>query len=214
MITLNELSSRIANITGKVHDHGLRERVKAAFKDVFAARIRQSIAKSGIDSLLILPVSIPVVLDNDKSTVEFSVYKTTGDVPTPLRFNNDAPFIYVGVEKPIDDLVPFSFKTEFDIKLSSKRKMGGLFRYYTFMNNTVRLYLSNHYDVYSMDKSDVRKAVLASIYESPEEVAKFYTTDDVGDYPIPYPRDMVESILLEILKTEFNYIPQDIEVKS
>jgi len=61
MITLNELSSRVANILGKPTDHAIRERAKAAFKDVFAARIRQTVERGGIDSILLTTVEIPVV---------------------------------------------------------------------------------------------------------------------------------------------------------
>lgn len=214
MITFNELSSRVANTLGRVNDHALRERAKAAFKDAFATRIRQSISRSGIDPHLLLSVSIPVVEDSEKSTSEFTVYKTTVSVPTPLRFNNDAPFIYVGVKKPTDDLVPFSYRNEMEIKASLKKKLGGLFRYYTYEGSTVRLYIKSTFQIYSLDISEVEYAVLSSVYESPEEVAAFYTKDDVGDYPIPYPRDMIESILQEILKTEFGYNTQDNEIKS
>ena len=214
MITLNELSSRIANILGRVNDHALRERAKAAFKDVFATRIRQSVGKNGIDSLLLLSVNIPLVLDTDKSVKDFTIFKTSSIVPVPVRFPNDAPFVYVGINKPTDDSIPFSFRNELEINLSSKKRLGGLLRYYTYDNYILRLYLQSKFDIYSLDMSDVKSAVITSVYESPEEVAEYYTSGDVGDYPIPYPRDMIESILQEILKTEFNYNTPDIEIKS
>jgi len=131
-----------------------------------------------------------------------------------LRFKNDAPFTYVGVKKPSDDLVPFSFRDEIEIRASVKRKLGGLDRYYTHEASTVRLYIKSVFGVYSLDVSNVTHAVLTTIYESPEEVVAFYTSSDANDYPIPYPRDMMESILQEILKTEFGYNVQETEVKS
>jgi hypothetical protein len=214
MITFNELSSRVANTLGRVNDHALRERAKAAFKDAFATRIRQTTARGGIDSILLLSVTIPIILDTEKSISKFKVYKTTTPVPTPLRFNNDAPFTYVGINKPTDDLVPFSFRSEMEIRASLKKKLDGLFRYYTYASSTIRLYLKSSFQVYTVDLSDVQSVYLTTMYEDLEEVASFYTRDDVGDYPIPYPRDMIESILQEILKTEFNYNTQDNEVKS
>ena len=219
MPTLNQYGSRIANILGKPNDHVIRERGKDAFKAVFANRIRQSIAKNGIDELLILSCSIPVTEDSSATMRNFAVFKTSSKVPVPMRFHSDAPFTYIGVKREknsdmVDDGIPFSHRLPLEIKLSDRGDLSGFKRYYTYSNGILSLYMTKQYDVLTQDLSVVKEAVISSIFENPEEVITYYSDDDANDVELPFPNDMLESILLEVLKTEFNYNTPDVEVKS
>ena len=199
MASLNSYGSRIANIFGRQSDHAFIERAKDAFKAGFANRIRQSVSKNGIDDLLTLTCTIPLI-DNAASTLRnFKSFKTSKPVPFPIRFQNDAPFTFVGVVKESDEFIP---------------SLGGFYRYYTFINGIVSLYMTIDYASLHHDLSKVKDVTISSIFENPEEVIAYYSNEDSQDVELPFPNDMLESILLEILKTEFGYVAPENEIKA
>ena len=209
MATLNEYASRIVGITGRPSDHAMRERVKAAFKSVFASRIRQTIAKNGIDDSLILTLELPIETDPSIYIKDFKIFRATVPVPTPLRFANDSPFVFVGVV----DGEPFNIKTLLEIKLSRRFDNKGFSKYYTFDNNLIKLFIKTKYKKFELKDTNYTKVILGTIFENPEEVIGYYTSDDSQDIELPFPSDMLESVILEVLKTEFNIIPPETEVK-
>lgn len=216
MSTLNIYASRIANILGKSDDRAVKARAKDAIKNVFAARIRQSVAKNGIDDGMILTCKIPVVVDNAEKINNFIVFKTTEPVPIPVRFNNDSPFTYVGLKfkNKADDGIPCSFKSKLEVKLAADKNIGGFNRFFNYEHKSLVLYLRNSY--LQLDKSfdELEAVIVSSIFENPEEVISFYTNGDSHDFVLPFPSDMLESIILEVLKTEFNYNVVEPEIKA
>lgn len=214
MASLNSYGSRIANIFGRQSDHAFIERAKDAFKAGFANRIRQSVSKNGIDDLLTLTCTIPLI-DNAASTLRnFKSFKTSKPVPFPIRFQNDAPFTFVGVVKESDEFIPFAYRTMMEIKLAEKSSLGGFYRYYTFINGIISLYMTIDYASLHHDLSEVKAITISSIFENPEEVIAYYSNEDSQDVELPFPNDMLESILLEILKTEFGYVAPENEIKA
>ena len=195
MPTLNQYSSRIAGILGRETDHAMLERIKDAFKALFANRIRQSIDKRGIDDLLTLSCNIPVQLDTSISIPNFVIFYTISKVPIPVRFANDAPFVYVGIKG--DDGIPFSNKNLTEIRLSGKSILKGFNRYYNYANGVIKLFINSSYSVYTINTNNIKEITISSIFENPEEVIAYYSSEDSQDVELPFPNDMLESIIQE-----------------
>lgn len=211
MPTLNQYGSRVANILGKQHDHSIVERAKDAFKACFATRIRQSISKTGIDDHLVIQCKVPLEEETVVVFKNFKSYRTVGKVPIPVRFQNDSPFTYVAIP---EEYIPLSFRTNVEILLSKGNQLGGFNKYYTWDNNVIRLYVKISSGLYINDEEPVKELLISSIFENPEEVIAYYSNEDSNDVELPFPNDMLESILLEVLKTEFGYNTPEVEVKS
>ena len=210
MATLNQYASRIVGITGRTSDHAMRERVKDAFKSVLATRIRQSISKNGIDDSFIIPLELPIIVDEFLHIRDFKIFRTEFKVPTPVRFNNDSPFTFVG----LIDGEPFAVKSLLEVKLSHKYDRKGFSKYYTFEDNIIKLFIKLKYKNLELNNTNYTKVLLKTIFENPEEVITYYTSDDSSDVELPFPSDMLESVILEVLKTEFNFIPPETEIKT
>lgn len=210
MATLNQYASRIVGITGRTSDHAMRERVKDAFKSILSTRIRQSISKNGIDESFIIPLELPISIDEFLYMRDFKIFRTNFKIPVPLRFNNDSPFTFVGVV----DGEPFAHKSLLEVKLSHKYDKKGFSKYYTFENNIARLFIKTKYNNLELNNTNYTKALFKTIFENPEEVITYYTLEDSSDVELPFPSDMLESVILELLKTEFNFIPPETEIKT
>lgn len=212
MPSLNQYGSRIAGILGRQADHAMIERAKDAFKAVFATRIRQSVSKNGIDDVLTLTCELPVISDTTISIPNFNIFKTNVKVPVPVRFNNDAVFTKVTC-----DLFPdlsFCAKSLIEIRLAKNYDVNGFNRYYLYNNGVLKLFSKYVSGDLSLNTTTISKVYLTSIFENPEEVVVAYSTGTSQDVELPFPNDMLESILLEVLKTEFNFVPPEVEVKS
>lgn len=213
MGSLNKYASHVAGITGRTMDHALMERVKESIKSIFAARIRQSTYKYGVDYNFLLTCEVPIVLDATSKVKGFTVFKSTKKVPKSVRFANDAPYVKVIVDGISD--VPFSSRTMTEVMLSAKSDVRGFHRYYSIGEDVLNIYIRPDTAEYSLNTSKVTKATVTSIFENPEEVLALYTDEDMQDIELPFPNEMFESIILEVLKTEFNIQPTpEVEIKS
>ena len=77
--------------------------------------------------------------------------------------------------------------------------------------------------IYVKHKSPLGSAVIVEpptrievegLWESPEEVIGFYSNTDNQDLELPFPNEMMQFIVADILKTEFNIQPKDVEVTN
>lgn len=209
MATLNQIGSRIAGILGRQADHALIERAKDAFKAVFATRVRQSIATHGIDELLNITCRIPLVIDKSLSIHGFKTFITSSRVPVPVRFQNDSPFISVSLTEG----EPISNRTILEVKMSNYGDVKGFNKYYNYENGYIRVFVRTKYDNLELTVNGTGGLIVKSIFENPEEAIAFYSKEDTQDMILPIPTDMVESIILEVLKIEFNYVPKEVELK-
>lgn len=212
MSTLNVLGYRIAEAVGKPNDHVTVERAKLAFKSTFAERIRQSVEKNGLDETLLLTIKIPIVI-SDTNYTNLSSYRTLIKVPKPMRIKNDAPFTTVSlVEDNIVENNSIAYRLPLEIPFMNKNKDCGFTKAYTYFSNTIVVFLKNVFKNMTFNKNYTHIS-LTTIFENPEEVISYFTSDDTNDIELPYPEDMIESIILEILKTEFNLNTPTLETK-
>ena len=221
MGTLNQYAARIANMVNQPDNHELKERVKDMIKTMFANRIRQSVEKNGIDNILKLSFIAPVeeLKYDEIFPTEYRVANkikllgTKYKVPTPIRIHNDAPFTFVG--NTLGE--PYMYEstiTSFKLRQSGRptRLPTGSLRAYIILNDHIIIAeKAGSKDV--EDRRSINEIMITGIFENPEEVLSFFKDNDGQDIELPLPNDMLESIIQEILKTEFNIYPRDIDIK-
>lgn len=200
MGTLNQYAARIASLVNQPDNHELKERIKDMIKTGFANRIRQSVEKHGIDDILKLTYEAEVKPVTD-STDELV---TKNKVATPIRIMSDAPFMFVGTNNGI------AYRYENSRGAAKCRKSGRVT--HTPTGSNISYFIENGY-IHIIKPKDmtISKIQITSIFENPDEVLA--TTCDGQDIELPFPNDMLESIIYDILKTEFNMYPRDIDIK-
>ena len=200
MGTLNQYAARIANMVNQPNNHELKERVKDMIKTMFANRIRQSVEKNGIDDILKLTFIAPVeeLKYSDILPTEYRVANkirllgTKYKVPTPVRIQSDAPFAFVG------DTVGNGYMYA---------------RAYIILNG--HIIIAEKVGTKDIDdRRPINEVMITGIFENPDEVLSFFKNEDGQDIELPLPNDMLESIIQEILKTEFGIYPQDLDIKT
>lgn len=221
MGTLNQYAARIANMVNQPDNHELKERIKDMIKTMFANRIRQSVEKNGIDNILKLSFIAPVeeLKYDEIFPTEYRVANklkllgTKYKVPTPIRIHNDAPFTFVG--NTLGE--PYMYEsTVTSLKLRQSGRPThlptGSLQAYIILNGHIIIAEkvgSKEVD----DRRPINEIMITGIFENPDEVLSFFKNEDGNDIELPLPNDMLESIIQEILKTEFNIYPRDIDIK-
>lgn len=217
MATLNQIAARVANMLNQPDNHDLKERAKDMVKTVVANRIRQSIERHGIDNILKLSFIAPVeeckmkdILDSQEHIVDNNKYiATINKIPMPVRIHNDAPFTYVGsldgkgytyANSMADSKRPLSsFSTGWCVK-------------YILLNNKIVM-VEQENGIVTINKNKISQILITGIWENPEDIISMFSDNDGQDVEIPLPYDVLEGVLLEVLKVEFNMYPQDISIK-
>lgn len=226
MPTLNEYAARIANVVNQPWNMDVLERAKDAFKDIFANRIRQSTERHGIDSQLKLSIILPVVdlkADDIYNNYEQNYTGTPNrimegrsyrgaayTVPVPTRIHNDSPFTYVGTVAG----KPFLYGGTSVItgKFRAQQFPNGRTETYYYTNG--KIIIEGQEGIGEVDHREIRHEILVEgIFESPEKVLGFYIDTDEQDIELPFPRDMMESIVADVLKFEFQIYPKSISLE-
>lgn len=55
--------------------------------------------------------------------------------------------------------------------------------------------------------------MIKAVWENPEEILTMFEDNDGQDIELPFPNDMIETAILELLKVEFNIMPRDNDIK-
>ena len=200
MGTLNQYAARIASLVNQPDNHELKERIKDMIKTGFANRIRQSVEKHGIDDILKLTYEAEV----ESVTGSTDELITKNKVATPIRIMSDAPLMFVGTTNGQ------AYRYENSRGAAKCRKSGRATHIPTGSNTSY--FIENGYiHIIKPEDTSISKIQITSIFENPDEVLA--TTCDGQDIELPFPNDMLENIIYEILKTEFNMYPRDIDIK-
>lgn len=240
--TLNQYASRVAHIVGQPDNHSMKERIKEMIKDYFAKYIIQSIDKNGIQGyykipllITLTPVEETAVIntlynikghlvngkfvhsiedDTDPDAITHPLYKryvdfvSTTKIPTPMNIKNDSPFTKVSIANTSK---LFSYCSKVMFRMSYTLAPTRCSRLYTYDNNTITVKRIMNYDnIYSTEIID--EIEVEGIWENPEEVIGYYGISDNQDLELPFPNEMLNFIIAELLKVEFGILPKDIEV--
>jgi hypothetical protein len=214
MATLNQYADKFTDMVNQRGNHILRQRIKDSIKQAIAMFVRQSIEKHGIDDILKLSYDVPLievpaiewgVNDWDIETVatEEKILRSEYRIPYPVRFQNDAPFTYVGLP---------GFKLSFakreygekNIPYHASLPASNVVEYSYSLKNSY-LYLDN----INCNEFKYRYIIVETIWENPDEIVSMYSNQDGDDMQIPLPYDLVNNAVYSILKTEFNIVPID-----
>jgi hypothetical protein len=209
MITLKQISEKVASILNQPNNFELKERIKDSMKHIYATRIRQSFATNGIDEFMKLNYTIELEKYNKLQTeLEGLTYnspieirddicklRSLNKVLPSIRFRNDAPYTKVSADTLIINYVN-SVEQQYNTGDFSKGTS-----YY--LDNNYMIVVTN---LESLPK--LRYINIETVFEDPEKVLNYYNQtimDEDMELPIPY--DMIESIIGEMLKTEFGLVP-------
>jgi hypothetical protein len=99
------------------------------------------------------------------------------------------------------------------VRLSSCDARGFL-KYYTYENGIIKLFVKTGYEALELLFTNFDKLYVKTIFERPEEVLAVIYNCDENDVELPFPSDMLESIIQELLKTEFGYVASEVEIKT
>lgn len=55
--------------------------------------------------------------------------------------------------------------------------------------------------------------MIKAVWENPEEILTMFEDNDGQDIELPFPSDMIETAIFELLKVEFNIISRDNDIK-
>ena len=200
MGTLNQYAARIASLVNQPDNHELKERIKDMIKTGFANRIRQSVEKHGIDDILKLTYEAEV----ESVTGSTDELITKNKVATPIRIISDAPFMFVGTK----DGQAYRYENS---RGAAKCRKSGRATHTPTGSNTSYFIENGYIHIIKPADTTISTIQITSIFENPDEVLA--TTCDGQDVELPFPNDMLENIIYEILKTEFNMYPRDIDIK-
>lgn len=215
MASLNQYASRVAHIVGQPDNLSLKERIKDMIKDYFAKYLTQSIDRNGIQPYykLKLLVNVIAVTSSRKTSttgiVYYTEYETNTKIPKPLNIKNDAPFTRVCIP---DTSKLFAYNTIGSYRMSSTLVPTGNLKVYTYNQDklTVKIRTSDYNVAHSI--FPITQIEIEGVWEEPEKVIGFYGITDNQDLDLPFPNEMLGWVMAEILKTEFNIVPKDIEV--
>lgn len=221
--SLNAYASRIAHIIGQPDNQALKERAKDMIKDYFAKYIIQSIDKNGITPFYKVNLKVEMVAVTESNVLDadgneyYTKYKSSTKLPKPLNIKNDSVFTRVAL--PTSGKV-FSYVPKQVFLMSSTLAPTGSARVYTYYDDVIYIKQDSRTSIpvrYIWGTSEsnqnfVRYLDIETIWENPEDVIGYYSIDDNQDLDLPFPNEMLNFVIADILKVEFNIIPKDIEV--
>ena len=217
MPTLNSIADRIANMVGQPYNRELKERAKDMVKDLFANRIRQSVERHGIDDQLKLSFIVPIVELNITDILPYNkniigtttVLGTENKLPVPIRVFNDAPFLFVGsVSGEHYTYISSIAERQFRPSLFPT----GDCTSYTTVNSKLLIFKSTNIGEL-VDKRNINEVLITGIWRDPEEILTMYEDIDGQDVEIPFPADMFTNIVYELVRSEFNATPKELDIK-
>lgn len=201
MATLKHIVDQLADSLNRPFDGMLKSRLKELVMQEFALYVSRSIDKYGVDKEFIYSFHI-----TDLTLVDGTIayLETTNVIPTPLRYNSNTPFIYVGTE---DGDYPFSYYNAHSKRFVSYLPNVGAAPFYDYVNGKIRIW---NYPTTSNDDVPPVVTPLANLLvqlvptdrrvsTTPDVVKDFFLNDDAE---CPITQDLVNQIKVSLLKGE------------
>jgi len=181
MATLNKIATQIADGMGRPFDEMLHARLKDIIVQEAATLLQQTMDKDGVDreyrQTYIVDMKI-VPADETNLSSNLTILRSINKIPTPIRFKNFTPFIYVGSK---DGSFPYLFTNFYSASLQKYLPMIGeqiSYDYidkYLYIFNNVKLeqvrsdaiYPRNIMDNYRAENTDISGVCFADDMEFP-----------------------------------------------
>lgn len=199
-MTKTDIATSIINSVGEEDNHELLERMKDRVVALRAKLLRQSIARNGIDDLLLQTYDIKLNRKTDSNNCFY--YESECTIPVPIRrVNTTSPFQSITTV----DGKPYTFIRPFERYTIPKIRVNQMTKYYLLENGKIKTYNSN-----------VKRLIVTDIFEGLNDFdleCRGICRDD--DSYLPMPADMATDIIT-LLITEFRQLKEGIikEVKE
>ena len=238
MASLNQYASRVAHLVGQPDNHSLKERIKDMIKDYFAKYIVQSIDRNGIQPYYKLTLEVDMVgvesskvinpnFDNDFYYIDgvrqyeldgitpkanprkytYKEFESITKIPKPLNIKSDAPFTRVYIPNTAKQ---FKYVPDTIRRISYSSPFTSLASEYTYNND--KIICTRKTPKYLHNEEVISRIAIDTIWENPEEIIGYYGTTDNQDLDLPFPNEMFNLVLADLLKIEFNIVPKDTEI--
>ena len=240
MASLNQYASRVAHLVGQPDNHSLKERIKDMIKDYFAKYIVQSIDRNGIQPYYKLtlrvdmkPIESTKVINpnfnNDFYYIDgvrqyeadgvtpkenprkyrYTHYESTTKIPKPINIKSDAPFTRVYIPYTSRQ---FKYGPETIFWISCSSCFTSLHAEYHYKDDIIRC--ARKTPPHLVNEEVIKEIAIDTIWENPEEIMGYYGATDNQDLDLPFPNEMFNFVLADLLKVEFPTVPRDTEIAN
>ena len=195
MSTLNEIAQGLADSVNQSTNHNLKERLKLSFRNFFAERMRQDIERNGLSvgysTRLILPLTSADISLACLLTVDCLVLRTTNIIVMPTRLKGRVPFNYVGF---IDGKKGFTYVSYRDVEDFSNLRYIGNEIYWDIVNGYLLIFNAKR----------IENVMVEGYYTATDILDCSVGTETciTDDTEFPAPADMVESVKMQVRKSE------------
>ena len=191
MATLKRLAHQVAESLDRGTDHILIERIKDLIINERSMLIHRELDKYGLNEMYIQPYHADLILVNASEVTGFvsdkQYLRTVNKIPTPIRFQGDVPFYFVG---SIDRRIVFRYSKGYMVDFSKLLKYIGLNIEYSYINNYI----------YILNNIKLEKVLVDAPYNSLDVTQ----TDGTGicyqdDMEFPLAGDQLNTVILGVL---------------
>lgn len=215
--SLNHYANRVAHIVGQPNNASLKERIKDSIKDYFAKYIIQSIDRNGIHDFYKITLELEVSrsdnhIETDINKIYYNEY-ISSKIPKPLNLKNDAPFTRISIK---DTNKLFTYVSKVVYRMSSTLSPTRGSYVYTYDNDILSLKrispaIKGNANLFNGEKGIIE---VEGLWENPEEVIGYYSIGDNQNIDLPFPNEMINFVIADLLKTEFNIVPKETEIEK
>jgi len=193
MATLNSLADQVAGNFDRNTDFIFIERVKDLIISTRNQFMHRQLDKYGIDDRYIQPYLADLQLMNasldSNIPSRFSLLRTINKIPTPIRYNTDAPFPFVG---SLDRMISYRNIKPYIMKNS---------RNVPLIGNGICYFYTNGY-VYIWNNTKLERVLIEAIYEKLDVTTNI--TDTTGlcytdDMEFPLSGNMLNDVIKEVI---------------
>lgn len=199
MASLKELVYELMGARGETDNHILYNRIKRLLIENRATAIRRDIARNGVSDEYVQYCPIELIkvnaadIPNGNDTAK--VLRSKNRIPSPVRIQNNTPFLYVGTK---DLSIPFVYVSSYATAIRMRNTD-------YFKHITLYAYTNKYIYVYSND-NNIKEISVGSPFINPhliDDSNSTYTKEYVDDEDeFLLPEDMLLEIKSIILKTD------------
>jgi len=193
MATLNTLAYNVASSFDRDTDILFIERIKDLIINTRNQFVHREIDKYGLNYRYVQPYIAELTKVNASmdSTIDskFELLRTTNKIPTPIRFQSDVPFMFVG---SVDRQVSFRYIKPYIMNSSRAVRLIG---------SAICYFYSNQY-IYLWNNTKITRVLIEAIYEQLDVTRN--TNDPTvlcyqDDMEFPLAGDMLNDVIKEVI---------------
>jgi hypothetical protein len=193
MATLNKLAYQVASSFDRDSDFLFIERLKDLIIQTRNQFVHREIDKYGVNEKYVQPYIAELTLVNASmdSTIDsrYELLRTTNKIPSPIRYQTDVPFIFVG---SVDRMIGFRNIKPYIMKSSRSLRLIG---------SAICYFYTDGY-VYIWNSTKLENVLVEAVYE---ELDVTQDNDDTtglcykDDMEFPLAGDMLNDVIKEVI---------------